>query len=57
MMVSLFSLNVSPFCQRSKDVLLPKKHLKMTFPVFSSDRKMKDDKKVYSVKYASRELV
>ena len=48
------------FCQKSKDDLFPKIRLKMTFEkgnvhprkyVFSSDRKIKDDKKVYSVKY------
>ena len=60
-MVFHFTTNmILSFCQKSKDDLFPKIRLKMTFEkgnvhprkyVFSSDRKIKDDKKVYSVKY------
>ena len=55
MMVFLFPINVF-----KKAELLPKKTLKdfkMKFSVSSSDRKIKDDKNVYSVEYASGELV
>ena len=60
-MVFHFTTNmILSFCQKSKDDLFPKIRLKMTFEkgnvhprkyVFSSDWKIKDDKKVYSVKY------
>ena len=60
-MVFHFTTNmILSFCRKSKDDLFPKIRLKMTFEkgnvhprkyVFSSDRKIKDDKKVYSVKY------
>ena len=60
-MVFHFTTNmILSFCQKSKDDLFPKIRLKMTFEkgnvhprkyVFSSDRKIKDDKKVCLVKY------
>ena len=59
---------ILPFYQKSKDDLLPKIHLKMTFPislknvlfileniVFLLIEKTEEDK-VYSVKYALEEL-
>ena len=58
------------FYQKSKDDLIPKNTLKMTVSDIterdyihprkygiSSDTKIKDNKKVYSVKYVLRELV
>ena len=65
-MVYLFPTNmILPFCQKSKDDLLPKNTLKNDiFGItekddihprkngISSDRKTKDDRKVYLVKYA-----
>ena len=56
---------ILPFCKKSKDDLLPKNTFKYNIPGIiakddiharkygiSSDRKVKDDKEVYSVKYA-----
>ena len=66
-MVFLFSANkISPFCLKSKNDLLPKNTHEDDIPSItdikkkygiSSNRKIKDDKKVSSYKYELVELV